>query len=125
MLVVMLTMLVVMLTMMTMSTAWDPCATLISPHLLHSHVRHKRQTPCVRATCGSSSVVQRDEDVKMCKLQNVWATGKGPLCEILLAVFRSQLKIEGQRFKWEPKRQPRERGELKRQSRERGEREEG
>ena len=61
------------------------------------------------------------QDAKMCKLQEVWATSKGPLCEILLAVFRSQLKIEGQRFKWEPKRQPRERGELKRQSTKRGE----
>ena len=53
------------------------------------------------------------QDAKMCKLQEVWATSKGPLCEILLAVFRSQLKIEGQQFKWEPKRQPRERWELK------------
>ena len=44
------------------------------------------------------------QDAKMCKLQEVWATSKGPLCEILLAVFRSQLKIEGQRFKWELKR---------------------
>ena len=60
------------------------------------------------------------QDAKMCKLQEVWATSKGPLCEILLAVFRSQLKIEGQRIKWEPKRQPTERGELKRQSRGRG-----
>ena len=41
------------------------------------------------------------QDAKVCKLQEVWATSKGPLCEILLAVFRSQLKIEGQRIKWE------------------------
>ena len=54
------------------------------------------------------------QDAKMCKLQEVWATSKGPLCEILLAVFRSQLKIDGQSFNWEPHRQPIERGELKR-----------
>ena len=63
------------------------------------------------------------QDAKMWKLQEVWATSKEPPCEILLAVFRSQLKIEGQRFKWELKRQSRERGEhqCKRQSEERGE----
>ena len=59
------------------------------------------------------------QDAKMCKLQEVWATSKEPPCEILLAVFRSQLKIEGQRVKWELK------PEQAWQSRERGEREDG
>ena len=55
------------------------------------------------------------QDAKMCKLHEVWATSKGPLCEILHALFCGQRKVERQRFIWE----------LKRQSRERGEREEG
>ena len=61
------------------------------------------------------------QDAKMCKLQEVWATRKGPLCEILHALFCGQRKAERQRFIWELKRQSWERGELKRQSRERGE----
>ena len=67
------------------------------------------------------------QDAKMCKLQEVWATSKGPLCEILHALFCGQRKAERQRFIWELKRQSRERGELKRkwQSKKRGEREEG
>ena len=122
-----------------LSTAWEPCATLISPHLLHYHVRHKRQTSCVRATCCSSSVVtafcqqvfstpfdfrdhgDESQDAKVCKLQEVWSTSKGPVCEILYALFCGQRKAERQKFLWELKRQPRERGELKRQSTERGE----
>ena len=55
------------------------------------------------------------QDAKMCKLQEVWAAGKGPLCEILSALLCVQRKTQRQRFIWE----------LKRQSRERGEREEG
>ena len=77
------------------------------------------------------------QDAQMCKLQEVWATSKGPPCEILHALFCGQRKAERQRVKREPKRQSRERGELERkwqarergelerQSRERGEREEG
>ena len=60
---------------------------------------------------------------KMCQLQEVWAAGKGPLCEILSALFCVQRKTQRQRFIWELKRQSRERGEhqCKRQSDERGE----
>jgi len=67
------------------------------------------------------------QDAQMCKLQEVWATSKGPPCEILHALFCGQRKAERQRFIWELKRQSRERGELKRkwQSKKRGEREEG
>ena len=61
------------------------------------------------------------QDAQMCKLQEVWATSKGPPCEILHALFCGQRKAERQRFIWELKRQSRERGELERQSRERGE----
>ena len=67
------------------------------------------------------------QDAKMCKLQEVWATSKGPLCEILHALFCGQRKAERQQVIWERKRkrQSWERGERKRQSWERGEREEG
>ena len=69
------------------------------------------------------------QDAKMCKLQEVWATSKGLLCEFLHALFCGKRKAERWRFIWEfkLKRQSRERGELKSkwQSKKREEREEG
>ena len=69
------------------------------------------------------------QHAKMCKLQEVWASNKGPLCEFLHALFCGKLKAERWRFIWDfkLKRQSTERGELKRRcySKKREEREEG
>ena len=67
------------------------------------------------------------QDAKMCELQEVWATSKGPLCEILHALFCDKRKAERWLFILELKRQSRERGELKSkcQAKKREEREEG
>ena len=81
------------------------------------------------------------QDAKMCKLHEVWATSKGPLCEILHALFCGQRKVERQRFIWERQRKwhSKKRGERQRkwlskkrgkrqrtwQSKKRGERDEG
>ena len=57
------------------------------------------------------------QDAQMCKLQEVWATSKGPPCEILHVLFCGTCRVLWETHIWELKR--------KRQSRERGEREEG
>ena len=84
-------------------TAWDPCATLISPHLLHYHVRHKLQTPCVRATCGSSfarrlTFAIMAMKVKMPKCVNYRKCGrqaKGPYARFCLPCFVANSKLRG------------------------------
>ena len=42
------------------------------------------------------SEINGDEShvAKMCKLQEVWAAGKGPLCEILFALYWVQRKTQ-------------------------------
>ena len=56
------------------------------------------------------------KETKLCELQELWATGKGSLCEILQAMYCGQRKAERQRVIWERKckRQSWERGERKR-----------